>query len=411
MSKYSMIDPPGTFQHRKIAIFMRSMQAGDGAERVMLNLAHGLSDQGHQVDMVMARKIGHFLDEVRPSVRIVDLKVRSAWSSLSSLPKLGGDAWFWACMLLASKPPFVLGALPGLTRYLLEERPDVLIAASAYPNAVAIAASALSGNSVPVIATVHIPISVKVANSSQRRIRAELPVARRFYPRARALVAVSLGVAEDLAQVLGTAKEKITTIYNPVVSPDLEMKAAQPLSHPWFSDGAPPVILAVGGLKPAKDFATLFRAFAIARRERPLRLLVLGEGNLRQDLTDLAGHLGIAGDLEMPGFTDNPYQYMTKASLLALSSIYEGLPTVMIEALACGCPIVSTDCPSGPAEILDHGRYGTLVPVRDENQLAAAILRNLQAEWDKGELMDRAMEFSVERAARRYRDLIERICY
>jgi glycosyltransferase involved in cell wall biosynthesis len=407
---YALKESVAPLHSRKIAIFMRSMQGSGGAERVMLNLAHGLSDQGHRIDMVMARKTGHFLDEIRPDIRVVDLKVRSPWESLQSLPALGQDAWFWLRMLLAGKPHFVLGALPGLTRYLRQEKPDVLIAAMDYPNAVAIAASALAGNSIPVIATVHNTLSVEVANSSEHRIKAQLAVARRFYPRAKALVAVSRGVADDLAQILGSPGERIGTIYNPVVSPDLAMKATQPLTHPWFIGGGPPLILAVGGLKPQKDFATLFKAFAIARRERPLRLMVLGEGKLRRDLTDLAGDLGIAGDLEMPGFVDNPYQYMARASLMVASSIYEGLLTVLIEALACGCPVVSTDCPSGPAEILDHGRYGTLVPVKDENALAAAILRNLTVGCDKDLLINWAREFSVERATRHYLELIERVC-
>jgi len=389
---------------------MRSMQGSGGAERAMLNLAHGLSDQGHRIDMVMARKTGHFLDEIRSAIRVVDLNVRSPWESLQSLPALGQDIWFWAHMLLACKPHFVLGALPGLTRYLQQEKPDVLIAAMDYPNAVAITAAALAGNNTPVIATVHNTLSAEVANTSRRRIKAQLALARRFYPRAEGLVAVSRGVADDLAQILGAPGERIGTIYNPVVSPDLEMKAAQPLNHPWFCGGGPPVILAVGGFKPQKDFATLFKAFAIARRERPLRLMVLGEGKLRRDLTDLSGDLGIAGDLEMPGFVGNPYQYMTRASLMVVSSIYEGLSMVLIEALACGCPVVSTDCPSGPAEILDHGRYGTLVPIKDENALAAAILRNLEAGCDKDLLINRAREFSVQRATRQYIELIERVC-
>jgi glycosyltransferase involved in cell wall biosynthesis len=170
------------------------------------------------------------------------------------------------------------------------------------------------------------------------------------------------------------------------------------------------VILAVGGFKPPKDFATLFRAFAIARRERPLRLLVLGEGKLRQDLTALASQLGIAGDLQLPGFVDNPYPYMARSAVLVLSSIYEGLPNVVIQALACGCPVVSTDCPSGPAEILDNGRYGTLVPIKDEDSLAAAMLRNLEVAWDKDLLMKRAQDFSVELATQHYLELIKRVC-
>lgn len=401
---------PTPLRSRNIAIFMRSMGGSGGAERAMVNLANGLLDQGQRVDMVMARRVGHFLDELSPAVRVVDLKVRSARESLKSLPFLGRDAWFWARMVLASKPHFVLGALPGLARYLREEQPDVLISALDYPNAVAIAAAAVAGNRTPVIATVRSTLSAEVANASQRRIKAQPEVARRFYPRADALVAVSRGVADDLAQVLGMSREKIKTIYNPVVSPALELQAGQPLSHPWFSAGEPPVILAVGGLKLAKDFPTLFKAFAVARRERPLRLLVLGEGKLRPELTDLARELGIAGDLEMPGFVDNPYPYMARASLLVLSSMYEGLPNVLIQALACGCPVVSTDCPSGPAEILDQGRYGRLVPVRDERGLAHAMLRSLEAGCDRELLVARAREFSVERASRHYLELIERVC-
>jgi len=395
---------------RKIAIFMRSMQGSGGAERAMLNLAHGFLDQGQQVDLVMARKTGHFLDEISPAVRVVDLKVRSALESLKSLPGLGRDAWFWARMVLATKPHFVLGALPGLSRYLQREKPDVIISAMDYPNAVAISAAALAGNAVPVIATVHSTLSAEVASSTRRRIRAQVEVARRFYPRAQALVAVSRGVADDLAKILGFQEGTVRSIYNPAVSPDLAGKAAQMLDHPWFAIGEPPVILAVGGLKPAKDYATLFRAFAIARKERHLRLVVLGEGKLRADLTTLAEELGIAGDLEMPGFVDNPYQYMARASLMVVSSVFEGLSMVLIEALACGCPVVSTNCPNGPAEILDQGRFGTLVPVKDEEDLAAAILRSLDSACDKERLINRAHDFTVEQATRQYLELIERIC-
>ena len=389
---------------------MRSMQGSGGAERAMLNLAHGLTDLGQRVDMVMARKTGHFLDEICSSIRVVDLDVHSALSSLKSLPKLGRDVYFWSRMVLAPKPHFVLGALPELANYLQTEKPDVLISAMDYPNAVAVTASALAGKNVPVIATVHNTLSEEVANTRKRRIRAQIEVARRYYPRAQALVAVSQGVADDLAHALGTGKEKITTIYNPVVSPEIERLARQPLDHPWFSDGGSPVILAVGGLKPQKDFATLFKAFAIAKREKPLRLMVLGEGKLRGDLSTLAKSLEIDCFLKMPGFVDNPYQYMARASLMVVSSIYEGLSMVLVEALACGCPVVSTDCPSGPAEILENGRYGAMVPVRDEKSLAAAILKAVASDCSRDKLINRAQDFSVERATYSYLDLIEKVC-
>lgn len=389
-----------------IALFMRSLQGSGGAERVMVYLARGLVKQGHRVDLVMARKKGRFFDQIPEAVKIVDLKVRTPWTSLRSLFALGKDAWFWLRMLLSHKPHFVLGALPGLTRYLRDNRPDALIAAMDYPNVVAIASRQVAGLDSPVIATVHSTLSVEVAHSQRQRIKDQPRVNRRFYPRANALVAVSRGVAEDLQRTLGLPDGKVRTIYNPVVAPELEELAKRPLDHPWFADGEPPVVLAVGGLKPAKDFATLLRAFARARMRRPMRLLILGEGKLRPSLTSLAEELDIVEDLAMPGFVDNPFQYFARADLFVLSSRWEGLGNVVIEALACGCPVVSTDCPSGPAEILENGKYGTLVPVGDPEALAAAILKSLDTPTDRQRLRDRGAKFSVENATRQYLDLI-----
>jgi glycosyltransferase involved in cell wall biosynthesis len=389
---------------------MRSLQGSGGAERVMVQLARGLVEQGHRVDLVMARQKGHFFDLIPEAVKIVDLKVRTPWESLHSLFALGKDAWFWLRMLLCRKPHFVLGALPGLTRYLRENRPDAVIAAMDYPNVVAIAAKKLAGLDSPVIATIHNTLSVEVAHSQRQRIKDQPWVNRRFYPRADALVAVSRGVAEDLQRTLALPDGKVTTIYNPVVAPELGKRAKQPLDHPWFADGEPPIILAVGGFKPQKDFATLLRAFARARSHRPMRLLILGEGKLRPSITSLAEELDIVEDLAMPGFVDNPFQYLARANVFALSSRWEGLPTVVIEALACGCPVVSTDCPSGPAEILENGKYGTLVPVGDHEALATAILETLNTQTDRQRLRDRGAMFSVESASRQYLDLIGALC-
>jgi glycosyltransferase involved in cell wall biosynthesis len=391
-----------------IALFMRSLQGSGGAERVMVHLARGLSEQGHRVDLVLARQKGHFLDQIPGAVRVIDLNVRSPFVSLLSFFKLGRDTRFWARMLFARKPHFVLGALPGLTRYLRQTRPDAVISAMDYPNAVAIVARRLAGVKAPVIATVHSTLSVEVAHSQRRRIKEQPRVNRRFYPQADALVAVSQGVADDLQRILSLPAEKVHTIYNPVVAPELEIQAAQPLSHPWFADGEPPVVLAVGGLKPAKDFPTLFRAFARARKDRPLRLLVLGEGKLRPSLMRLAAELDILDDLAMPGFVENPFQYLSRAAVFVLSSKWEGLPTVVIEALACGCPVVCTDCPSGPAEILENGRYGPLVPVGDAQALADAILETLDTPADRQRLQNRGADFSLEAASQKYVKLINR---
>jgi glycosyltransferase involved in cell wall biosynthesis len=189
---------------------------------------------------------------------------------------------------------------------------------------------------------------------------------------------VSKGVADDLALLIGLSRDRIDVIYNPVVSDNLLLKAQEPIDHPWFAAGEPPVILSVGRLSPQKDQAMLLRAFAKVRKSIPARLIILGDGDERAALEALARNLHIESDVAVPGFVENPFAYMNKSAVFALSSKYEGLPGVLIQAMACGCPVVSTNCPSGPAEILDGGKYGPLVPVGDEDAMAAALRQKLQ---------------------------------
>jgi len=196
---------------------------------------------------------------------------------------------------------------------------------------------------------------------------------KRFYPWADYVIGISRGVADDLSQTAGLPRDRIKILYNPVVTPELREKARAPLNHPWFETGQPPVVLAVGRLTKQKDFPTLIRAFAQVRQTRPARLLILGEGPDRPALEALVHKLSLEGDVAMPGFVENPYAYMSRVSLYVLSSRWEGLPTVLIEALSCGLPIIATDCPSGPREILANGLYGSLVPVEDVTALAQAI--------------------------------------
>jgi glycosyltransferase involved in cell wall biosynthesis len=228
---------------------------------------------------------------------------------------------------------------------------------------------------------------------------------RRLYPKADRIVAVSQGVADDLISLLNLPHEKVTVIYNPIVTPELFEQAKQPVSCSWFEQNRLPVILAVGRLTKAKDYPTLFRAFSLVRQVRPAKLLVLGEGEERSNLERLAIELGIQNDVSMSGFVDNPFAFMAKASVFVLSSAWEGLPTVLIEALSCGCPVVATDCRSGPREILDNGRYGRLVPVGDHEALAKAILETLDNPdfpADRQTRLQRAMEFSVDAAVDKY---------
>src|SRR3954452_14198277 len=226
---------------------------------------------------------------------------------------------------------------------------------------------------------------------------------RRAYGQGDAVVAVSDGVADALARVTGLPRGLIRTIHNPVVGPELEALSREPVAHPWLAPGQPPVVLSAARLTVQKDLPTLLRAFALLRARRAVRLLILGDLPTPErteasigELRDLAYRLGVAADVELPGFVENPYAWMARASLFALSSAYEGFGNVLVEAMACGCPVVSTDCPSGPAEILDGGRYGPLVPVGDAEALAEAMARVLAAPPERAELVARADQFSVD---------------
>jgi glycosyltransferase involved in cell wall biosynthesis len=196
---------------------------------------------------------------------------------------------------------------------------------------------------------------------------------RYFYPWADCVVAVSKGVANDLVRFGKIPSERIRVIYNPIVTPEIQEKAKAVLEHPWLEEGQPPVILSVGRLTAQKDFSTLIHAFAAVRQTHAARLLILGEGEERSSLEFLIRQLGLEQDVSLPGFVPNPYPYMVRAAAFVLSSKYEGLPGVLIEALYCGAPLISTDCPSGPREILANGKYGQLVQVGDVTTLAHAI--------------------------------------
>jgi glycosyltransferase involved in cell wall biosynthesis len=204
-----------------------------------------------------------------------------------------------------------------------------------------------------------------------------------------------------MVRTVGLSRTHVTTVYNPVVTPALLGQSAAELHDPWFAPSEPPVILGVGRLTRQKDFPTLIRAFARLRRARPARLLILGEGELRPALEELVADLELTDHVRMPGFTDNPFAYMRQSALFALSSAWEGLPTVLIEAMACGTPVVTTDCPSGPAEILEHGKWGRLVPVGDAEALADAMLQTLNAPTC-ADVAARAAEFNVASAVDAY---------
>jgi len=330
----------------RIAIFFHDFGIG-GAERVMVQLAHGFMGIGYQVELVLACAEGLLLSEVPTEARIINLN---------------------------SRKPFAM--FMRLIKYLRTERPNALLSPFEVTSVIAILAKRISRVPTRVI----VRISVHLSRNKRTRLKKiiERVVVSMVYPLADGIIAVSRGVAEDLASYAGISFDCIKIIYNPVVSEQLLLAAEQPVNHPFFADGQSPVVLGVGRLTEQKDFSTLINAFDIIRRKIPSRLIILGDGEKRPVLEKLIRSSGLQDLVDLPGFELNPFAFMKRASVFVLSSKWEGLPGALIQALACDCPVVSTDCMSGPSEILRGGEYGHLVPIGDVEAIASAIGAVLQ---------------------------------
>lgn len=356
---------------RHLALFLPSLKAA-GVQRMMVNLANHWAETGLRVDMVLTRAEGAFLKQLHPHVRVVDL-----------------DA------------PRALSALRPLMRYLRRERPEALLSAQPHNNLVALWARALTRVSTRIVVSEH---NILLPENLRERLFPML--LRLFYPHAHAVVAVSRATANDLTQTTGFPRTRIKVIYNPVVTVEMVRMAEAPSPHPWLAEKDIPVILAVGRLELQKDYPTLLKSFAILRGERPVRLIVLGEGSLRSELERMAQDLKIAADVDFFGVTENPYAFMRRSAVFALTSRWEGFGIVLVEALACGTQVVATRCPGGPAEILADGRFGWLPPVGDASAVAAALREALEHPKPPALLRQRADDFRVEAIAERYLDVL-----
>jgi len=405
MPEPTIRDNPSHGKH--LALFIPSL-AGGGVAKFILNLGKFFASRGHKVDLLLCRVAGPYLDQVPPDVTIVQLKASSGWRSrfkaLAADHKALRDLAL--PILFPYKAPKPVNFLPDLVRYLQNTKPDVLFSAKTPCNLVALWAKRLAGGSTRVVVSERSSLSPIVQSKKEWRWRFIPPIMRRVYPWADGIVSMSNGVGDDVSLLTGIPRERITTIYNPIMANEISEKSHSPLDHPWFVPDATPVILSVGRLVPQKDFPCLLRAFRQVRSSRKVRLVILGEGRLRGELEALATTLGISQDISMPGFTENPYAFMARASVLALSSAWEGFANVIGEALACGCPVVSTDCPSGPAELLKNGAYGTLVPVGNDKALADAILTVLDKPPDPDRLRSRASEFDLDTISEAYLQLL-----
>ncbi len=360
----------------RLAVLISFSGAG-GVERMVLNLVEEFTRRGYAIDLLLIRAEGEHLNQLPEGVNVVRLGVKHTLASV----------------------------LP-LARWLRQNHPPVLLVAKDRAGRAALWARRISGGDTRIAIRLGTNLSAALAGRGWlRRVTRTLPM-RRSYRLAERVIAVSRGVAEDTARITGLPPERISVAHNPVITPRLLALAEEPVEHPWFTERKAPVILGAGRLTRQKDFPTLIRAFARVRTARPCRLIILGDGGQRDELLALAAELGVADDMDLPGFATNPYAWMRAADLFVLSSLWEGSPNVLTEAMACGTPVVSTDCPSGPRETLQGGRFGPLVPMGDDATLGQAILNTLASPPSAKAMQAAVVDFTVARSADEYLDIL-----
>jgi glycosyltransferase involved in cell wall biosynthesis len=363
---------------QRIACFF-STSGHSGVDRAAKHLIPALARRGYRVDLLKVRRHGPHLDAIPDGVTVVDL----------------GSRHTYACV-------------PALVRYLRRERPAVMLSDKDRVNRTALLAGLiarrLAGVPTRLVFSSGTTISIDLATRGALERWVQRNSMGRLYPFADQVIVTSAGVADDMARYTGLARERIRVVPSPVVPASLFTEALARPDHPWLGRSDVPLILGAGELCGRKDFETLLRAFALVRAQRPCRLMILGQGRARERLLALAAELGVAEDVGLPGFVPEPYAFMAHADLFAFTSRWEGLGFVIIEALAVGTPVVATNCPSGPREILQDGRIGHLVPVGDDAALAAAMLQTLEAPPPEALLRDAARPYEIEASTDAYLD-------
>ena len=350
-----------------------------------LRLASRFSALGHNVDLVlMDGTRRRFESELAPTVRIVDLRRPRLWTSLPA---------FWL--------------------YLRRGRPDVVFSSMPLANGIAAWASRLLLRGPRVIvsernALLLVMGELESPSAARLRYKIMMRIIRYSYRFASAVVAISDGVAQQVRSIPGLSAEKVHVIYNPAYPERIEDLLSEKPDHPWLANLDTPIVLGVGRLVKQKDFETLLRAVEIVSRRRDVRLVLVGDGEERENLEKLASTLDFLDRFSLHGFCENPLPMMRGASVFVLSSFQEGFGNVLVEAMACGTPVVSTDSP-GPREILSDGRYGPLVPVGDPEMLAVAIEQQLDQPTPAYQLQARAREFSLEVSADAYLKLARNV--
>lgn len=363
---------------KKIVILLPNL-GGGGAERMMSNLALKFFEWGHHVEIVLCKKEGIYLERIPQAIKITEL------NSYHVLPT----------------------ALK-FRKYLKSNNPQYVIAALEYTNAAAVLANLINRKKVKVMASVRCNISDAIKSISFINKLYIKFLIRFFYPKANTLVAISNGVAQDLSKISGIPLKDIKVIYNPAFDwPVIDMALSNEYTHPWLEEKTHKTIIGVGRLMKQKDFITLIKAIQfLLISDKSYKLLILGEGKEENYLNTYIFQNELTDSIEIISFKKNPFVFIAKADVFVLSSIYEGFGNVVVEALACGTQVVATDCPSGPAEILENGKYGFLTPVGDEKAMAKNIEKAIESPIDKRVLVKRAAEFDVNIIAGLYLDAL-----
>jgi glycosyltransferase involved in cell wall biosynthesis len=359
-----------------VAFFLPNLSGG-GAERMTLNLLPEMRARGYSVSLVITNREGELSAALPDDVELISLDVPRTWA-----------------------------ALVPLIRMIRKRRPAAIISALGHNNVLAIVACRLAGQGTKVLIRINSVLSQQARETDDWR-QTILPLLYRLVAKyADAIIAVSRGAADDFIAVTGVARDRVQVVYNPVLRPAFAAEAAAPVDHPFFQPGRPPVFVSVGRLAPVKDPKTLLKAFARVRADHDVRLALVGDGEMRDELTTMARNLQIEDSVAFVGFQINPIRYIAKAKALIVSSRHEGFGNVIVEALAADTPVISTDCPYGPGEILDGGRFGRLVPVGDVEALARSMVEVLSDASDPAAAEARAREFTVEAVARQYEQLL-----
>ena len=357
-----------------VAIYLHDL-AGGGVERQSLIIAEEFRRHGADVTLVLHRLRGQLLDQVPSGLRILDLN-----SSRTLMD------------------------IPGLVRFLRREQPDILLSNVDLNNVAALLAKGLSLSATKVVICQHNPISSVFITGEKWLYRHVALLYRVLSPLISRAVAVSSGVATEMEAAAGLSRDRILTIHNPVVGPDFQSRSDEEADHRWFHQPEQPVLVTAGRLVPQKDHETLLRALALHRQRANTRLIVLGSGPLEADLKALTESLNLTEAVDFMGFQSNALPYIRQADAFVLSSRCEGFGNVLVEAMGCGTPVISTRCDHGPAEILDDGQYGVLVAPGNPEELAAAMdgVAGLRTRFPAETLRQRAGDFSYAACASRY---------